>query len=269
VKDASSDPTKARSIWTQYPDCNVAIATGSPAGIIVLDEDGIEGAATVATLERKHGALPPTLTARTGRQDGRHRLFGYFGSDVGNNNSGKLGTKLDFKGERGYIVCAPSIHVSGRRYQWELPLKKIAPLPEWLRAMMIAKPPAAPAPRITPAAVLDTCDRAHASLLRRAQTYAAVAEGAGEGSRNDAVFNLAGNLAAIVGEHGEALSEGEVLAIVTDFNSRCTPPLAEKEVHRTVHSAFHNGTPREPKPPRSPVHRQLSLRGREVAVHGS
>jgi putative DNA primase/helicase len=39
VKDATSDPKKIRAWWGEWPNANVAIATGRISGLLVLDVD--------------------------------------------------------------------------------------------------------------------------------------------------------------------------------------------------------------------------------------
>src|SRR6516165_4849410 len=38
-KDATSNPDQIRAWWTQNPDANIGVATGSVSGIVVLDVD--------------------------------------------------------------------------------------------------------------------------------------------------------------------------------------------------------------------------------------
>lgn len=44
------------------------------------------------------------------------------------------------RGDGGYVVAAPSLHASGRRYRRANELLKIAPLPEELRQLMLGPP---------------------------------------------------------------------------------------------------------------------------------
>jgi hypothetical protein len=128
-KDASSDPNSTRS-WPE--GCNVGIATGG--GLVVLDVDGDDGADSLHELERRHGELPPTVSAVTGG-GGQHF---YFGSRAIRNSAGKLGPGLDVRGEGGYVVAPPSVHPSGRRYEWDNPPwhGAPAPLPGWLERLL-------------------------------------------------------------------------------------------------------------------------------------
>src|SRR5690349_15442981 len=57
-KDATTDTYTLRRWWADWPDANVGISTGAASGLLVLDVDGPVGAATLADLERQHGALP-------------------------------------------------------------------------------------------------------------------------------------------------------------------------------------------------------------------
>ena len=238
--DASADPDQVWWWWEKWPDANISVATGKTLGMVVLDIDGEEGRNSLGALEGEHGALPQTMTARSGRPDGgEHRYFAYAGDDV-RNSSGRIGAKLDIRGTGGYIIVPPSVHETGNRYQWTN-LIDPAPLPGWLR--LLALPPATPAPR--PASSSTSND-----LVHRARVYVACAEGAGEGTRNDACFRLSGHLGALVGEHGKTLGEDQVFDLLIDFNRRCTPPLGEVELRKAVHSGMTNGTAPDPKPDR-------------------
>ena len=42
-------------------------------------------------------------------------------------------TGLEIKGEGGYVVCPPSIHASGKSYEWIVPpYEEMAEAPQWL-----------------------------------------------------------------------------------------------------------------------------------------
>lgn len=132
VHDASVDELQVVRWWKQWPDANIALATGG--GLVVLDIDGPEGEQSLAALIAVHGPLPDTPEQLTGK--GRHLLFSVDGET--RNTSRKLGDGLDTRGDGGYIIVAPSIHPSGKRYAWVDGRKpsdlKIAPAPEWLLA---------------------------------------------------------------------------------------------------------------------------------------
>ncbi|MEM5398375.1 bifunctional DNA primase/polymerase, partial [Staphylococcus gallinarum] len=60
-KDASLDPEQHRAWAEQYPDANIAYATGAPSGrVIVLDMDvknQKSRAKSIVALEKKYGRL--------------------------------------------------------------------------------------------------------------------------------------------------------------------------------------------------------------------
>ena len=59
-----------------------------------------------------------TITALTGG-GGEHLVYARIGLPFGNSCKG-LPKGIDIRGAGGYIVAAPSVHKSGRRYQWEI-----------------------------------------------------------------------------------------------------------------------------------------------------
>jgi putative DNA primase/helicase len=135
VHDATTDP----DVIAKWPEgCNVGIATGH--GLVVLDVDPRHGGDdALYELERGHGKLPPTASVVTGG-GGQHY---YFAADGLGNSSGRLGPGLDLKGEGGYVIAPPSVHESGRQYEWD-ELAEPAPLPEWIRERLTATNGAAP-----------------------------------------------------------------------------------------------------------------------------
>lgn len=113
---------------------NIAVATGEASGFWALDIDGQVGEASLAALEQKHGPLPSTLAHYTG--NGRHLLFQWPGQKV-KNSVKRLGDNLDVRGDGGYIVVAPSMHVSGAQYRFADASTPIAPAPQWLLDMVL------------------------------------------------------------------------------------------------------------------------------------
>lgn len=157
---ATTDPAIITSWWSQlYRGCGVGIATGPGSGVFVLDVDiagDKTGDETLRELEARCGPLPATVTARTG-SGGLHYFFGWptDGTDVRNSASGVLGAGLDVRGDGGQVVAAPSMHASGRRYEWvdgRAPGEcDVADAPPWLLELLTAAPVDAPrAPTIAP-----------------------------------------------------------------------------------------------------------------------
>lgn len=132
-KDASLDPEQHRAWAEQYPNSNIAYATGAPSGrVIVLDMDvknKKSGAKSLVALEKKHGPLPETRTAIT-QSGGAHFLFTY-------PEGMKIQCKVDFRdgidirADGGYCVAPPSA-INGNEYEWVDPTTPIAPAPAWL-----------------------------------------------------------------------------------------------------------------------------------------
>ncbi len=76
VLDATANQSQIRTWWGEWPDSNVAIATGIASGLVVLDVDGSDGKEALAELEQQHSNLPPTHTVSTGG-GGLHFYFAY------------------------------------------------------------------------------------------------------------------------------------------------------------------------------------------------
>lgn len=209
-KDASRDPEAVRKWWQRWPRANIAIATGSPSGgLVVVDVDvdeekGVYGNDSLRLWESKFSPLPATLAAITGR-GGAHY---YFRSPLELRNRAGVLEGVDVRGEGGYVVAPPSIHPNGRRYEWEASsTPDPAPLPEDLLSLI----------------------RPSGGGGQRFRMPDAVQAGA----RNDTLFRMAASLQ----ERG--LSDGAIRSAVQAENlERCSPPLTEGEVEKLVDSAF-------------------------------
>jgi bifunctional DNA primase/polymerase-like protein len=135
-------PTNIGRWWALGGAWNVGIQAGAASGIVVIDVDPRHaGNETLAALEQQHGSLPPTWQFLTGG-GGTHIVFRHPGGHVAN-GANVLGSGIDVRGDGGFIVAPPSLHISGRRYAIsvdhhpdELPL---APLPDWLHERLIER----------------------------------------------------------------------------------------------------------------------------------
>ena len=130
VHDATTD--RARILRWRWEGANVGIATGAESGLVVLDIDPRSGGdETIARLQDRLGVLPESPAVITGG-GGRHLYFAFpAGADIG---CPMLGPGLDVRGQGGYVVAPPSIHPSGRCYQWQRPPDAgLPPLPkDWI-----------------------------------------------------------------------------------------------------------------------------------------
>lgn len=138
LRDATCDPATVAAWWREQPRANLGLVPG--AGRVVLDLDGADGAEALRALERDHAPLPATACARTGR--GRH-LWLRSPIDV-RSSAGRLGPGIDVRaGVTGYVVAPPSIHPSGRRYEWSRSQRGLAVAPDWLLRLLTHSRPAA------------------------------------------------------------------------------------------------------------------------------
>lgn len=128
LKDATDEELVIRSWWQQAPTCNVGLCTGHE--FFVIDCDKLEewdGTALFVKMMAERGVSLSTATAVTGG-GGTHFCFGYDSEIVAVRNqqammvSGRRVTGIDVRGEGGYIVAPPSVHESGKTYEWRVDL---------------------------------------------------------------------------------------------------------------------------------------------------
>ena len=134
-KDATTDQDQIRKWWDLYPDADVAIRTGAPSQLVVIDVDPRNGGdESLAKLEKQYGSLPSTVEAISGG-GGRHIFLRHPGETV-KSRQDSLGPGLDVKADGGYVVAAPSLHLSGQHYEWKSSRGpnevKVAQIPDWL-----------------------------------------------------------------------------------------------------------------------------------------
>ena len=102
---ASDDPETINSWWSEQPNLNVGVVTGSRSGIFVLDVDAkYGGTQALEALEHQYGVLPKTLVAQTGG-GGFHYIFKYPQGGIGN-DTGDLPRGLDVRGGWRSIRCS-------------------------------------------------------------------------------------------------------------------------------------------------------------------
>ena len=197
---ATTDPAQVARWWHTWPWAGVAIRTGAPSGLVVVDIDPAHGGIRTLDDLARAGRLPtPTLDTLGVRTGGAgHHLYYQHPHTTVPNTSGQLPRigatpGIDLRGDGGYIIAPPSPHHSGRRYQWEPTTPAPARLPVWAQ-------PAPPTPRQSPPRIPAVGEGrlaryVQAALEREAATVAA----APQGQRNHTLNRAAYNLGTLVG----------------------------------------------------------------------
>ncbi len=129
LKDATTNERQVRLFWTQHPHANIGGRMGGELRLFAVDSDPRHGGdLSLHDLTEAHGPeWLDTLNNGTGG-NGDHFLYHYPEDVEIRNSTSKLGPGLDVRGEGGYIVLPPSLHVSGRVYR----LKNTTPVREAL-----------------------------------------------------------------------------------------------------------------------------------------
>lgn len=183
----------------QYPATGLAVITGVLSGIIVVDVEA--GGSTEG--------LTPTVISKTGG-NGWHYYYKHPGVPV--KNRVRIREKMDIRGDGGFAVLPPSIHESGKQYDWavspfDVPLAEV---PDWLLKQV--------------------------SSNKKPKNLAQIALGVAEGQRNDAAASYIGKLLYTLPQDTWAsFGWNSVVA----WNQKNTPPLQESEL-RTVWNSIYS-----------------------------
>lgn len=211
LKQASKDLNFAKNLFSSfnYQSANIAVCTGKESNLVVVDVDCAKG----GRIEELYNFAPKevlekTLWSKTG--GGYHLYFRYPQNAEIRNSTSKLGNKIDVRGEGGYIVAPPSLHISGKHYEF-LNDNSVKPFPQAF---------------IEKLNKTETRTENNFSNGNALQTDFYL-----EGNRNNSLASLAGKL-----RHA-GLNECEIEPALLKINSeRCKPPLSEKEVLQIVRS---------------------------------
>lgn len=224
-KDASTNPEQLRQWWRKYPDANIGIATGGDSVLLVVDADGEVGQKSLQSL----GKFPETPKVQTGRLDGGYQFYFRYpsGSDLTIGSSVMPG--IDFRGEGGYVIAPPSLHKTGRRYQWLVSPEHLAlaTAPDWLISALSQKNP-----REKPPANEQSKSGGLRLTVASSDDFFSH-HGASEGERNTVLAQLAGV------HYARGDSTDTIKAAALAWNNRCQPPEDEATVLKALRSAEH------------------------------
>lgn len=239
VKDASADPAQIRKWWTEWPLANIGI---SCEGLIVIDVDaGKQGFVSLEKLETEFGKLPDTWTADTGG-GGQHYFYRRNGHSVKNGVALRPGVDLRTNG--GYVIAAPSIHVTGKRYAWSSEsARNLAEFPaDWIPLF----------------------DTGTSSGKERFDTAAALA-GVPEGQRDVAVWKLACKL------RNADVPIAEAVELVLKAAGSCKPPFPADQAREKVERAYRTYQPKQAEPGSAGIVRNIAAEVKEyvAALEGS
>jgi hypothetical protein len=229
---ASANPATIRRWFGGAHAYNLAVRTGMASGIWVLDIDRRHGGdKSLAELEREHGALPPTRTVKTA--DGLH--FWWRADCPVQCSDNRVAPGIGVKGDGGYAIVPPSIHPSGRPYEWLSTEPPIA-APDWL-VCLTRRPPPPPPPRPPHAGAPGAYGAA--ALDREIEDLANVPPGA----RNDALNRTSFVLHQLVagGELDGALVERRLIDAAHANGLMTDPDDGPRKTMATIRSGARAG----------------------------
>ncbi|MHB2017731.1 MAG: DUF3987 domain-containing protein [Candidatus Xenobia bacterium] len=232
TEKATTDQQIIRGWWKRWPNSNVGIAVGL-SGLVMVDLDSPEA----LTWASQH--LPHTpVRVRSGRVGGgAHLYYRKPAGAVGNKahitiNGVKMA--IDIRADNGNAVGPGSRHKSGSIYvgdgeRWTSEAVASLPVfdPSWFPA---PEPPAAQPSRIS-------LLRAAPDALDRARAYLASVPPAVQGSGGDQhTFVMACKVV-----RGFGLSRGDAFSVLSEWNSRCSPPWSDQGLLSKIDGALKYG----------------------------
>lgn len=272
LKLATTDPERIRAWWKQWPNAMIGLPTGRAIGAFVVDVDAgedketgeiFEAAALQMNLDSAIGGqLPPTRFATTPR-GGVHLYFRMPVEDPIGNRTNLLGkgSRIDIRGDGGYVIAPPSVRKDGVAYAWGSDDLVATPPPALIdlilrrgsfdehnaggigaRAAAAVKPPAGRDAKDRPEASLAAGDDAVRKYgLAGLDAELQALRGAREGGRNDALNIAALKLAQLVA--AGALHEGFVRAALEEAAASIGLVKDDglRAVRATIESGFRKG----------------------------
>jgi hypothetical protein len=208
-KSATTDQKAVSDFWDTWPDANIGVRTGRVSGIFVVDVDEAKGA-DLENLFKKFGGAEhwKTLTCTTGR--GRHFYFRLPTGVEIKNSASKIAVSVDIRGEGGYVVAPPSVHILGDLYDWEFDDQLLGPPPGMLEALEENR-----AVTVTESGLIIPAPKEHL----------VVPEIISSGARNESLAQIAGKMRSL------GFVENEISGQLLSLNERlCQPPLPQNEV---------------------------------------
>lgn len=113
---ATNNVKKIMMMSSENPIANIGILMDNHHITLDIDINGKRnGFDTIKMLEKKLGALPLTVTQKSG-SGGEHRLFRC--DNTGIRNRKEFVPGVDVKSKGSYIIVEPSLHRSGSIYNW-------------------------------------------------------------------------------------------------------------------------------------------------------
>jgi hypothetical protein len=189
--------------WSKFKNPNVAIVTGHLSGIVVVD---VEAGGSI-------DGYTPTVIAKTGG-GGWHFYYKHPGYEF-KNSARKLRELTDIRGDGGYVVAPPSLHKSGKHYEWSASPDAVdfADIPNWILQ------------NIVPAKAESHEANDWEKLLTQDNH---------EGTRNDMAAKVAGYLLTTVNQsHWNSTAWASFTAWNLTHNK---PPLPERELRQVWNS---------------------------------
>ncbi len=238
LNNASRDPSQIRKWWRRWPDANIGIRTGEISGIVVLDIDPPNGEESLEDLIRTHGKIADTWESFTGR--GRHLWYKHpRGLKIPSRN-GFIAPNIDVKADGGYVISPPSVHYSGKQYEWELSghpdNTALSEAPQWLIDLVVEKekPSATTRSERTGRKKATVKGQETARWKHPVVKYKIpIGESIPKGKRETTIFAYATTL------RDRNFLKTTALAILLAINDRnCKPPLTTKQVEARIESAF-------------------------------
>lgn len=205
-----TDPERAAAHYDAHPDHNIGIVAG-PSGLVIVDLDGPEATSRfLGQVDARQ--LAGALAVDTAR--GTHLYFAdpeaKYGPMVGKNDD----AKIDVRGGTSYVAAPPSIHASGHVYQWRGDVGTYAERGD---------------PRPVPLTLRTYLDKRQKE--RDAKEPLADDQRIPEGSRHPTLVSLAGSM------RSRGMTAPEIAAALLVVNeTRCTPPMDERDVARIAKS---------------------------------
>ena len=240
---ATTEPARIRAWWSRAA-YNIGIACG-PSGLVVIDLDvphdigelssaegrsAVSGTDTLGALCDQHGQPYPLPTYAVGTPSGGcHLYYAAPGSPV-RNSAGRLGPHIDVRADGGYVIGDGSR--IGERAYTARDERTPVPLPPWIVALLMDKPPAAAGLPVPRGGAQGT---AYAMAALRDETRLVAT--ARPGTRNDTLNRAAFSL-------GQLVAAGLLppLAVVSTLASAAERAgLPTDEARRTIRSGLAAG----------------------------